>query len=167
MRKKVGFWLSIALSLPVVTGCNKADPKASERDAEVQKLRVELRAEVSDREWAIAELKAKLGDPGPEAAKTRDLLIGKWAGVELDKGSRMTLDFTRDGKSTETRKGGSGGLDGQIIGPYLWLDDDHIAVGLSANAEGRPKEKHKVVVTKDDLTLTAADGNPKKYKRVN
>jgi hypothetical protein len=173
MSKKAGFWLFIALSLPVVAGCNKADPKASERDAEVQKLRAELRAEVADREWEIAALKAKLGDPGVEAAKTRDLLIGKWA---PSKTKGMTLEFTRDGTLEQTRKGEAGGdvlggvgPDSSIIGgKYIWLDDGHIGLARKGNAEGNLiREKHKVVVTKDDLTLTDRDGHLENYKRVN
>jgi hypothetical protein len=173
MRKKVGFWLFIALSLLVVPACNKADSKASEREAEVQKLR----AEVADRDWEIVALKAKLGDPGAVAAKTRDLLIGKWAGVVGTKTERMTLEFTKDGTYKETLKGQEGegigfrgkGLDTTITGEYIWLDDDHI--GLTRKVIGDPlkpfREKHKVVVTKDDLAFTDPDGDLGKYKRVN
>ena len=103
--KKVRFWLFIALSLPVVTGCSKPDPKVSELEADVKKLRAEVRAEVVDREWEIAALKAKLGEPGAEAAKRRDLLIGKWAGVEAGKTKRMNLEFTRDGKVRDSYRG--------------------------------------------------------------
>ena len=169
MSKKVEFWLFIALSLPVVAGCNKADPKASERDAEMQKLR----AEVADREWDIAALKVKLGDPGVETAKTRDLLIGKWAGKAK---GMMTLEFARDGTLEQTRKGEAGGdvlggvgPESSIIGgKYLWLDEGNIVLARKGDAAGNLiREKYKVAVTKDDLTLTDRDGHLENYKRVN
>jgi hypothetical protein len=180
VRKNIGFWLSIALALPGVTGCNKDDPKAAECEAEVQKLRADvkkLRDQLADHEWEIAALKAKSGAPGAEAAKRRDLLLGKWAAPDKGSIKGAILEFTKDGRVAEETfhdGGGSGlrgapGSSGIGSGPYLWWDDDHIVSALKIQDEKNNffSGKHKVVVTKDELTLTNPNGDARKYKRLN
>ncbi len=84
---------------------------------------------------------------GPNS-NSKELLVGKWTGANRDTKSALTMDFTKDGKVT--REGG--GV--TMPGTYKWTDNDHVEIDLTLPTGKSLKEKNKVNVSSDKLTLT-------------
>lgn len=89
----------------------------------------------------------------------KDQILGKWKGK--DRGTTIVgdLDFTKDGKVTKEAMGKS------MPGTYKWIDSDHVEMELTMPTGTKIKEKNKVVITKDSLTLTNEQGKTDEFTR--
>jgi hypothetical protein len=97
---------------------------------------------------------------GSRGTAAKELIIGKWNGQ--DRGTIIvgTFDFTKDGKLTKTVKSV------EMPGTYQWVDADHIQTELTMPGGTKTiKEKHKVLVTKETLTLTNEQGTTNDFTR--
>jgi uncharacterized protein (TIGR03066 family) len=91
--------------------------------------------------------------------KSRDLIVGKWDGVDGDnKGA--TMEFAADGTLTMTVPGAPA-----MKGKYEFLKDDLVAVEVKLPDGNKIAQKLKVRVTKDDLTTTDEENKVDRYKR--
>jgi hypothetical protein len=92
---------------------------------------------------------------------SKELLVGKWETKEKvgDTEYKIALEFTKD-----TLKVSFDML--KVEGKYAWTDKDTIEVTITDKDSKEMKEKTKVVVTKDTLSLTGKDSKETKFTRV-
>jgi uncharacterized protein (TIGR03066 family) len=103
------------------------------------------------------------GLPGTFAddPKPKDAIVGKWICTEGETKDAL-VEFTKDGVVKVSLKLGDQDL--KFEGKYKFLDDDNIEVEITAGGETH-KEKNKVKISKDDMTLTDPKGKEEKFKR--
>jgi hypothetical protein len=97
---------------------------------------------------------------GSRGSTAKDSIVGTWHGI--DRGTTIvgTWVFTKEGKLTKTVKS----VD--MPGTSEWVDADHIKTEVTMPGGATTiKEKHKVSVTKDTLTLTNEQGTTNEFKR--
>jgi uncharacterized protein (TIGR03066 family) len=96
---------------------------------------------------------------GPKT-NSKELIVGKWSGTNRDTKSALSIDFTKDGKVT--REGGGVSMPGT----YKWTDNDHVEIDLTLPTGKSLKEKNKVDITADKLTLANEQGTTLDFARV-
>jgi uncharacterized protein (TIGR03066 family) len=99
--------------------------------------------------------------PVRAADKNKDLIVGKWR-AEKD-GAVMTVEFTKDGAMKLNAE--KGGQKINFDGKYKFVDDDNIEVEMTFMGQTK-KEKNKVAINKDELTLTDPEGKVETFKKV-
>jgi hypothetical protein len=104
---------------------------------------------------------------GCSSPKPKDLIVGKWLAVEPKeaKDSDMALDF-----STNGRMNVSFGQGLAFAGKYRFTADDLVEIELESTKDTTgvlAGKKYKVTITKDILSLTPQEGEPKilKFKK--
>jgi hypothetical protein len=98
---RVTTWLVIVSSLTLANGCNKADSKASEHEADVKAAKAEmqkLQGEVEARDKELAALKAKLAQVDAVAAKGQQPKPTPDAPTDTNQSAGGIATF-RDGKT--------------------------------------------------------------------
>jgi hypothetical protein len=103
------------------------------------------------------------------AGKPKDLILGKWEYIEGGDRKGQKIEFTNDGVvKLEVHWMGPIGKPAAPSGPvtekgeYKFTDDDNLEIDVP----GIQWIKAKVRVTKDELTMTDAQGNTRKLKKV-
>jgi hypothetical protein len=92
-----------------------------------------------------------------EAKKPKNLIVGKWQGVNDPYG--MTLEFRKDGTLNIT----GGGISLQCT--YVWVNDTQIDIIFSGGGL-TSRNRSTVKVDKDTLILTDKDGQARTFIRV-
>jgi uncharacterized protein (TIGR03066 family) len=95
---------------------------------------------------------------GPKT-NSKELIIGKWTGTNRDTKSALTMDFTKDGKVTYEARGAT------MPGTYTWTDNDHVETDLTLPSGKSFKEKNKVTIATDKLTLANEQGTTLDFTR--
>jgi uncharacterized protein (TIGR03066 family) len=95
---------------------------------------------------------------GPKT-NSKELIVGKWTGTNRDTKSALTMDFTKDGKV----KYEGGGV--TMPGTYTWTDNDHVETELTLPSGKSLKEKNKVTIATDKLTLANEQGTTLDFTR--
>jgi hypothetical protein len=90
--------------------------------------------------------------------KSKDLIVGKWKGKSQGVAGSI-LEITADGKMTKESHGETFPIS------YQWVDGDHIEQETDFGSGRKIKEKCKVTVTKDSLTLKNEQGTTYEYTR--
>jgi hypothetical protein len=97
---------------------------------------------------------------GSRGSAAKESIVGTWNGIDRRTTIVGTWVITKDGKLTKTVKSV------EMPGTYEWVDADHIKTELTMPGGATSiKEKHKVSVTKDTLTLTNEQGTTNEFKR--
>ncbi len=104
----------------------------------------------------VAAVSLSLPSCGP---KPKDLIVGKWKSTAQGANAGGTLEINADGTMTRESHGQT------FAGTYQWIDHDHIDQETDFGSGKKIKERCKVTVTKDSLTLSNEQGTSYGYTR--
>jgi len=97
--------------------------------------------------------------------KAKDLIVGKWAPAKPPPGSKVVIEFTKDGKVVMT--GTANQKDFKLAGSYKLTDDTTLDITLEQNGKARTDTTKIIKLSKDELvTKDANEKEEQSFKRV-